>query len=48
MTYYSCEECGGMIDLNAFEGGLRREHCPECEETTVWTPEFEADEGMFP
>lgn len=35
-----------MIDLNAFEGEMRREHCPRCEETTVWTPEFEADEGV--
>jgi rubrerythrin len=46
MTYYSCEECGQMIDLSAFEGEMRREHCPVCEETTVWTPEFEADEGV--
>lgn len=46
MTYYSCESCGELINLNEFEGGPRRERCPVCEETTLWTPEFEADEGV--
>lgn len=47
MTYYSCEECGELVNLSALESKPRREHCPACEETTIWTPEFEAEEGMF-
>lgn len=47
MMYYSCEECGQLINLSVLEGGPRRQHCPTCEETTLWTPEFESEEGMF-
>jgi rubrerythrin len=47
MTYYSCEQCGELVNLSALEGKPRRQHCPVCEESTRWTPEFEADEGMF-
>ncbi|MGB9931769.1 hypothetical protein [Haloarcula amylolytica] len=47
MTYYSCEECGQMIDLSAFEGQPRRQDCPVCEETTLWTPEFDGEGVSF-
>lgn len=46
MTYFSCEQCGEMINLSALEESTRSEYCPVCEETTVWTVEFEADEGV--
>ncbi|QIO21899.1 hypothetical protein [Haloarcula sp. JP-L23] len=46
MTYYSCEECGQLIDLSTLDEQPRRERCPVCEETTRWTPEFTADEGV--
>lgn len=46
MTYYSCENCGEMINLSTLDERFRREYCPVCEETTVWTLEFENDEGV--
>ncbi len=47
MMHYSCEECGELVTLSELEGGPRRQHCPTCEEMTLWTPEFEAQDGMF-
>ncbi len=47
MTYYSCEECGELVNLSSLEGKPRQERCPVCEETTLWTPAFEAEEGVF-
>lgn len=45
--YYGCQGCGELVNLSTLEGGERRQHCPTCGETTVWTPEFEAEGGMF-
>lgn len=47
MTYYSCKQCGEMINISDLEGKPRREHCPVCDEQTLWTTEFEAEEGTF-
>lgn len=47
MTYYSCEECGELVNLSALESNPRRQKCPTCEEVTLWTPEFETENGMF-
>lgn len=46
MTYFSCEECGQLADLTAHGGAERRDYCPVCETTTVWSVAFEADEGV--
>lgn len=46
MTYFSCEDCGEMISLSTLDAEPRREYCPNCEELTVWTLEFQSDEGV--
>jgi len=45
MTYFSCEECGQLVDLQTLDEEPRRDHCPVCEEQTVWTVAF-AGEGV--
>jgi RNA polymerase-binding transcription factor DksA len=46
MTYFSCEQCGEMISLSTLDETPRKEYCPVCEESTVWTLEFESEEGV--
>ncbi|MFB6206775.1 MAG: hypothetical protein ABEJ05_09660 [Haloglomus sp.] len=46
MPYFECEECGQMADLQRFEQSRIRQPCPVCEESTVWTTAFEADEEV--
>lgn len=43
MPYFSCENCGQMIELSVFDHDARQEFCPVCEESTVWTAEFDAE-----
>jgi hypothetical protein len=45
MPRYECSGCGALVGLTDHEGHTRREECPVCEETTVWTVAFE-DEGV--
>lgn len=46
MTYFECTECGQMADVSELERDRLRDHCPVCEELTVWEPAFEAEEGV--
>ncbi|MFC4247002.1 hypothetical protein ACFOZ7_08315 [Natribaculum luteum] len=41
MPYFSCEGCDHTIDLAVFDRDTQRGYCPVCEETTLWTIEFE-------
>lgn len=46
MPYYECAGCGGMVNLEAHDGGERRGHCPACEEETTWRLAFESEGGV--
>ncbi len=35
-----------MISLSTLDEEPRREYCPNCDETTLWTLEFESNEGV--
>lgn len=46
MPYFECADCGEVVNLTQFDRSAVSDYCPVCEERTVWTVAFDAEEGV--